>query len=161
MGEYAAGRFQFGAGIVCTSIPFNNLVRRYAVYYSPGGNQFGGDVTEPHSGNYITLSIPVRAEFFFAQLNKWRFGVTVQGEAARFVRMHHREYFDYTAPLSQRFVFCSTGPAFEYTLSSLLLTVRPQVVMKVVQERNFFGRFGGMCEFSIGYKFGPRPAKTG
>src|ERR1044072_7255698 len=68
-------RFHIGLGVFVSRTYYSTIVTRYAIYYSPGGNQYGGYIDNSYRGYYYMASLFVNGGYTIYENNRWRFDI--------------------------------------------------------------------------------------
>lgn len=148
------GRFHAGLNISAAFCNFDVAVHRYQVFYSPGGNQWGGDIYANYTGYFMTYGFAPYAEYYFWQKAQLQLGAHAGASANVIPTVHYREYSVsassvYTSQFS--YYTLDLGPALLWTPKSVSIFVKPYAQYVAKQTFDMFTSWNGGVRIGITY----------
>jgi hypothetical protein len=125
---------------------FKAIVHRYKIYYSPGGNAFGGNIYDEVDLRYFSAGATLYTDYFFRKKDGIVLGI---GAAAIYNSILKEKYpaaekYMNIKPSGFNYFAVSAGPYMGYDKGSFTFYLKPHAQFVVVQDYNAFPRMSGI-----------------
>lgn len=156
-------KFRAGVNFNVGFRPFDVEVHRYKLYYSPGGNPYGGDIYYRAYGYYISMGTMVYTDYFLFENKLFGLGAGVTTTLNNIFTARYRNYS--SSPKSNydcNFNYCTvtSGPFVAFKKNSFTCYIKPHVQLVTWQQSDMFSRWGFTCLLQLNYRFTQRTTRN-
>lgn len=138
--EVRFNRFRAALSGTVAWVPYSETVHRYQLYYSPGGNAYGGDIFYHSEGSYLIFELGVGITQMIHVSEKINVGLVANAATGRELIDHYR------------YASFSSGLLLEKSVGNLEFALSPQAVIYPLETSNYFALVGGRIVFSVRFQ---------